>query len=87
MSDVISERRQRLLDILVANDLGAAAFVPGPNFFYLTGLDFHLMERPTLLFVTASGDIQAIMPELERAEMVRAGPGCADFLLAGRSRL
>lgn len=79
MNDVISERRQRLVDILVANDLGAAAFVPGPNFFYLTGLDFHLMERPTLLFVTASGDIQAIMPELERLKWSEQVPDAQTF--------
>ena len=55
--------------LMTAAGYGAAAFVPGPNFNYLTGLDFHLMERPTILFVTGSGDVLAIMPELERLKM------------------
>lgn len=79
MSVVNSERRERLVDILAASDLGAAAFVPGPNLFYLTGLDFHLMERPTLLFVTASGDLQAIMPELERLKWSERVPEARTF--------
>ena len=60
------QRRILLADILKENCLEAAAFVPGPNFYYLTGLKFSLMERPTLMFVTDSGDVFAIMPELER---------------------
>ena len=60
------QRRILLADILKQNHLEAAAFVPGPNFYYLTGLKFSLMERPTLMFVTDSGDVFAIMPELER---------------------
>ena len=42
------------------------ALVPGANFTYLTGLHFHLMERPTLLFVTCDAQILGIIPELER---------------------
>lgn len=79
MSDVISERRQRLVKILAERDLGAAAFVPGPNFFYLTGLNFLLMERPTLLIVTASGDILAVMPELERLKWSEQVPDARTF--------
>ena len=60
------QRRILLADILKENCLEAAAFVPGPNFYYFTGLKFSLMERPTLMFVTDSGDVFAIMPELER---------------------
>ena len=79
MSDTYSQRRDRLVEILRSGNLGAAAFVPGPNFVYLTGLDFHLMERPTLLFVTAAGEILAIMPELEQLKWSQAFPNARTF--------
>ena len=53
--------------------------MPGPSFFYLTGLDFHLMERPTLLFVTAGGGMLAIMPELERLKWSSTFPDAETF--------
>lgn len=66
MSDTFARRREKLIEILRDAGLDGVAFVPGANFTYLTGLNFHLMERPTILFITATGDISAIMPELER---------------------
>src|SRR5262245_23174203 len=45
--------------------LDAMAIVPGANFLYLTGIDLHLMERPTLLFVPAEGKPVVILPFLE----------------------
>lgn len=68
MTDIHSERRQRLAAMARSQGLGAIAFVPGANFSYVSGLHFHLMERPTLLFVTADNQIVAIVPELERAK-------------------
>lgn len=67
MTDFV-KRRRRAAQIVRQAGFGAIAFVPGPNFRYLTGLDFHLMERPTLLFVSADGELSAIMPELERSK-------------------
>jgi Xaa-Pro aminopeptidase len=67
-------RRRRAAQIVREAGLDAIAFVPGPNFSYLTGLDFHLMERPTLLFLSADGDLSAIMPELERSKWRDAFP-------------
>ena len=60
------QRCSSLVQTLKENNLGAAAFVPGPNFYFLTGLKFSLMERPTLMVLKDNGDILAIMPELER---------------------
>jgi hypothetical protein len=34
-------------------NLDALALNPGPSLVYLTGLHFHLMERPTVAFFTA----------------------------------
>ena len=42
--------RLNKIDIIFNNsDLDLVAIVPGSNFKYLTGANFHLMERPTLL--------------------------------------
>jgi Xaa-Pro dipeptidase len=70
----IEARRDRARTIAKDAGLEAVAFVPGPSFRYLTGLDLHLMERPTLLFVTADGALKAIMPELERSQWVASVP-------------
>ena len=68
------KRRARAAALIRGAGLDAAAFVPGPGFDYLTGLNFPLMERPTLLFVTADAGILAIMPELERLKWGSAFP-------------
>lgn len=64
---VLADRRARLAAALSENGLDAAALVPGPSFYYLTGIHFHLMERPTVLFVGADGQLHAVIPSLERA--------------------
>ena len=40
------------------------AIVPGPNLAYLTGSEFHLSERPVILFVRQK-DAIFVLPELE----------------------
>ena len=72
-------RRDRAAQLIRSAGLDAAAFVPGPSFQYLTGLDFPLMERPTLLFVLETGGILAIMPELERLKWSSAFPDAETF--------
>lgn len=72
-------RRNKATDIARKAGLATLAIVPGPNFYYLTGLNFNLMERPTLLFLTADGDILAIMPELERSKWCQAFPEAKTF--------
>lgn len=79
MPDIHAERRQRLAQIAKAQGLGAIALVPGANFHYVSGLHFHLMERPTLLFVTAENQTVAIMPELERQKWSEAFPRALTF--------
>ena len=74
-----ARRRDRAAALIRSAGLDAAAFVPGPSFAYLTGLEFPLMERPTLLFVTADTGILAIMPELERLKWSDAFPDAETF--------
>ncbi|QQA43572.1 M24 family metallopeptidase [Pelagovum pacificum] len=59
-------RLKKLTTLLQAADCPAIAFVPGPNFYYLTGVKLGLMERPTILIVTATGEMHAAIPALER---------------------
>lgn len=79
MTDIHHARRQRLAAIARGRGWGAVAFVPGANFTYLTGLSFHLMERPTILFVTAGAEVLAIMPELEREKWAATFPDALTF--------
>jgi Xaa-Pro dipeptidase len=51
----------------------AVAVVPGPNFRYLTGIDFHLLERPLVLFVPKDGDPVILIPYLELPKWDEAG--------------
>ncbi|MGD0876946.1 MAG: Xaa-Pro peptidase family protein [Anaerolineales bacterium] len=50
-------------------NLDALALNPGPSLVYLTGLHFHLMERPTVAFFTADGVPVLVLPELEMLKL------------------
>ncbi|MCC7446398.1 MAG: aminopeptidase P family protein [Anaerolineae bacterium] len=67
-------RLAKLQAIIRQAGLDAAAFVPGPNIFYLTGVSFHLSERPTILIVPATGEAAMILPSLEMPKIVDAAP-------------
>lgn len=60
-----AERCQRLVRQMHTEGLDAVAFVPGPNLFYLTGLSFHLSERPIVALFPAAGRPALILPGLE----------------------
>ena len=58
--------RLNKIDIIFNNsDLDLVAIVPGSNFKYLTGANFHLMERPTLLLLKKNTKPVSILPVLE----------------------
>jgi Xaa-Pro dipeptidase len=63
-------RRQSLLSsALVSQSLNALVLNPGPSLTYLTGLHFHLMERPVVtIFIPHSPPI-IVLPELETAKL------------------
>ena len=50
-------------------DLHALAVVPGASLMYLTGLDFHLSERPTVAFFRQHGAPVFVIPELEEGKL------------------
>ncbi len=58
-------RLNNLTASLRTSNLDAVILNPGPTLTYLTGLQFHLMERPVVLFVAPDKDPVLVLPELE----------------------
>ena len=58
-------RLTKTLELMKQNKLETIAINPGPSLFYLTGLHFHLMERPIVLFLHTSLKPLIVLPELE----------------------
>jgi Xaa-Pro dipeptidase len=63
------QRQQKLQKAIQKSGIQAAAFNPGPDMNYLSGLDFHLMERPVILILPQEGSPVMVLPELENAKM------------------
>jgi len=58
-------RLNALTASLLNSELDAVILNPGPTLTYLTGMQFHLMERPVVLFVAPGKDPVLVLPELE----------------------
>jgi Xaa-Pro dipeptidase len=65
-------RVQRLLERMRAAGVNCVALVPGPNMVYLTGLHFHLSERPVIAFFPATGQPVLLVPALEAVKAEHA---------------
>ncbi|HUI89217.1 MAG TPA: Xaa-Pro peptidase family protein [Anaerolineales bacterium] len=61
----MSTRLEKLHIALAQAGLDAVVVNPGPTLTYLTGLKFHLMERPVVLLVAPGKDPVIVLPELE----------------------
>ncbi len=59
------ERIQRLSALIKDASLDALALNPSPSLVYLTGLHFHLMERPVVALFTPDHPPALVLPELE----------------------
>jgi Xaa-Pro dipeptidase len=71
----LNEKRvARLIERAKSQGLEAVVVMPGPNMYYLTGLNMHLSERPALLFYPTAGEPFAVCPAFE-AERVSSGAG------------
>jgi len=62
-------RQARLLAILQATGLESLIVNAGPSLTYLTGLSFHLSERPVLVFFIPDSDPMIVLPELEQEKL------------------
>lgn len=58
-------RLEKLTASLLTSKLDAVILNPGPTLKYLSGLNFHLMERPVVLFIAPGKDPLLVLPELE----------------------
>lgn len=62
-------RQRRLLDALDDHELDALALNPGSSLTYLTGLHFHLSERPVVVIFRLDGPPIIVLPELEAGKL------------------
>ncbi len=65
---MVKERMQRLSESLSHSNFDALALIPGSNLTYLTGLSFHLLERPVVVLLAPDRKPVFILPELEKAK-------------------
>jgi len=61
-------RQKRLAEVMQAASLDVMALNPGPSLTYLTGLHFHLMERPVIALFLRHELPLLLIPELEAAK-------------------
>jgi Xaa-Pro dipeptidase len=59
-----------LLKALEGTEIDALVLNPGPSLTYLTGLRFHLSERPVLAIFTPEKPTIVVLPELEKQKVV-----------------
>lgn len=69
-------RVERLRTHAADEGLDVVAVVPGPNMIHLTGVDFHLSERPIVAFIPVDGDAVLVVPKLEEG---KAGASAIPF--------
>jgi Xaa-Pro dipeptidase len=62
---ILQARQSRLNTGLYKAGLSALVLNPGPSLTYLTGLNFHLMERPVVAIFVPHQPVTIILPELE----------------------
>ncbi len=62
---MIQERVAKLTTEIARAGLDCVAVIPGPNLYYLSGLSFHLSERPVMAFFRAEGEPVFVVPSLE----------------------
>ena len=67
-----NSRLEHLLQLMIDHSIDIVAINPGPTLTYLTGLQFHLMERPTVLLISREDRPRLILPELEQEKLSSA---------------
>jgi Xaa-Pro dipeptidase len=66
---VHTNRLTQLIEQARARGFDALAVVPGPNLFYLTGLSFHLSERPVVVLFPVNRTPAIIVPAFEAGKV------------------
>ncbi len=62
---VFQRRQAKLATLLSEAQLDSLILNPGPSLVYLTGLHFHLSERPVVVMFVPNGSPVIVLPELE----------------------
>jgi len=65
-------RLSHLFAAISSAGLDAVALNAGPSLTYLTGLTFHLMERPTVVLAALPDRLAIVLPHLEKAKLEKA---------------
>jgi Xaa-Pro dipeptidase len=65
-----TKRLKKFTDLMKKSGLAGMALNPGPTLTYLTGMSFHLMERPTVLLISQAGSAAMVLPGLEQGKLV-----------------
>ncbi len=74
-----SSRISKLTDALKTSGLDTLALNAGPSLVYMTGLHFHLSERPVVAFFTTGNNPVIVMPELEMLKVSNLSYGIEAF--------
>ena len=69
LDPIYSRRQQKLSNILEQRELNGLALNPGPSLTYLTGMHFHLSERPVVALFSIAKPALFILPNLESAKL------------------
>lgn len=72
-------RLSRLFSAMERAGIEAVAINPGPTLSYLTGLGFHLSERPTVLLAVLPGQLALVLPSLELLKLRHAAVALEPF--------
>ncbi len=81
---VFADRFASLSGLLSDEGFDAVALNPGPSLSYISGLNFHLMERPVLMLLAPGRESAIVLPRLETGKLdsldisVRAFPYAED---------
>ncbi len=66
---MVDSRLSRLTKSILEKGFAAVAVNAGPTLSYLSGLHFHLMERPVVMVFCSDHEPTLILPELEQAKL------------------
>jgi len=68
-TNIILARQDKLRKTMQDSGFDAIVLNPGPSLTYLTGLHFHLSERPILVYITLDQKQIIVLPDLESAKV------------------
>jgi len=69
----VNQRVNQLIQLMENENFHALALNPGPSLSYLSGLHFHLSERPTILLILPGKKPSLILPKLELRKVESSG--------------